>query len=181
MRFASLALFVLGFVIGFGPPAGSAQTKTPGSAEPRTVVDYYLLLPDKYFEGDRDMRLHWMLDPKRGAIVDLKHGYLYAAGDGAQTDIYVALFKRTNGKYLIAVNYNDKHDVFESFLVFYEYDQGRLGLVTDPVLPVAFDKNLYYELPRQGTTIVVTDKSGKRRYRLVWNKRQSRFRQAAGK
>ncbi len=60
---------------------------------PRTVVDYYMLLPDKYFEANRQQRRHWMLDPQRGAIVDVANGYLYAVGDGAQTDIYTRLFK----------------------------------------------------------------------------------------
>ena len=41
----------------------SAQSPQPN--EPHTVVDYYMLLPDKYFEANRDERLHWMLDPKR--------------------------------------------------------------------------------------------------------------------
>lgn len=91
-----------------------------------------------------------------------------AAGDGAQTDLYVCLFKRTDGSYLIAVNYNDKDEVFESLLDFYVYDHGRLRDVTKAVLPVTFDKRLYYELPRYGTTIVVTNKSGKKLYDLVW-------------
>jgi hypothetical protein len=37
-------------------------------------------------------------------------------------------------------------------------------------LPVAFNKGLYYELPRYGTTIAVTDKTGKKLYDLVWAK-----------
>ena len=75
---------------------------------------------------------------------------------------------RSNGKYLIAVNYNDKTGVFESFLDFYVYHDGRLRNMSRSVLPVAFNKRLYYELPRYGTTIVVTNKAGKRLYDLVW-------------
>ncbi|HEV2829112.1 MAG TPA: hypothetical protein VGW76_16060 [Pyrinomonadaceae bacterium] len=110
----------------------------------------------------------WMLDPKRGAIVDLKNGYLFAPGDGAQTDIYVCLFRRSDGNYLIAVNYNDKNGVFDSFLDFYSLHQGKLQEVRSGVLPVPFDKRLYYILPRFGTTIVATDRSGKKLYDLVW-------------
>ena len=155
-----------------------AQSRTQQSTPPRTVVDYYMLLPDKYFEANSEQRLHWMLDPKRGAIVDIKNGYLYATGDGAQTDIYACLFKRSDGRYLIAVNYNDKEDVFESILDFYIYDRGRLRNVTKSVLPVPFNKHLYYELPRYGTTIAVTDRSGKRLYDLVWAKGVFRLKRA---
>jgi hypothetical protein len=140
------------------------------STRPRTVVDYYMLLPDKYFEANREQRLHWMLDPKRGAIVDIANGYLYAAGDGAQTDIYTCLFKRSDGTYLIAVDYNDKNEVFETFLDFYVYNHGRLRKVTKSVMPVAFNKLLNYELPRLGTTIRVTNKSGLKLYDFVWDK-----------
>ena len=75
----SLPLFLLEFFISLAPYAMSAQTKMAQSSQPRTVVDYYMLLPDKYFEANQKQRLHWMLDPKRGAIVDIKNGYLYAS------------------------------------------------------------------------------------------------------
>jgi len=144
----------------------SAQSPQPN--EPHTVVDYYMLLPDKYFEANRDERLHWMLDPKRGAIVDISNGYLYAPGDGAQTDIYACLFKKSNGTYLMAVGYNDKDEVFETFLDFFVYDHGHMLNVTKNVFPVRFNKNLFYLLPRWGTTIKVTNTSGKKLYDLVW-------------
>jgi hypothetical protein len=64
------------------------------SSPPKTVLDYYLLLPEKYFEANKEQRVKWMLDLRRGAVVDIMNGYIYAAGDGAQTPIYVCLFKR---------------------------------------------------------------------------------------
>ncbi|SRR6266404_3681172 len=173
-----LSFLFLEFFIGLGPYAMYAQTKMPQSTRPQTVVDYYMLLPDKYFEANQEQRLHWMLDPKRGAIVDLKNNYLYAPGDGAQTDIYACLLKRSDGKYLIAVNYNDKNGVFESFLDFYVYHHGRLRDVSSSVMPVAFNKRLFYELPRYGTTIMVTNKSGKKLYDLVWARNVLRLKRA---
>ena len=107
-------------------------------------------------------------DPKRGAIVDISNGYLYAPGDGAQTDIYACLFKKSNGTYLMAVGYNDKDEVFETFLDFFVYDHGHMLNVTKNVFPVRFNKNLFYLLPRWGTTIKVTNTSGKKLYDLVW-------------
>jgi hypothetical protein len=163
MRVKFLFLILTTVVVPFATAAQS-----PSTGHPRTVVDYYMLLPDKYFEANRDQRLHWMLDPKRGAIVDIANGYLYAPGDGAQTDIYTCIFKRSNGEYLVAVGYNDKDGVFETFLDFFVYDQGHLRNVTKTVLPVRFNKGLYYNLPRRGTKIVVTNTSGKRLYDLVW-------------
>jgi len=65
---------------------------TPESSAPRTVLDYYLLLPEKYFEADKEHRIKWMLDQKWGAIVDVKNGYIYARGDGAQTQVTSAPF-----------------------------------------------------------------------------------------
>jgi hypothetical protein len=170
-------LLVLLFIT-LAPYPTSAQTKRSESIQPKNIVDFYLLLPDKYFEADRDQRLHWMLDPARGAIVDIGNGYIFAAGDGAQTDLYVCLFKRSNGKNLIAVNYNDKHDVFESFLDFYIYKRGKLLNVSKSVMPMAFNKDFYYALPRYGNTIVVTNKSGKKLYDLVWTKRVFRRKRA---
>ena len=163
-RLFSLAL--LGFLTCLAGVVACAQS----SPRPHTVVDYYMLLPDKYFEANLEQRLHWMLDPKRGAIVDVVNGYLFAPGDGAQTDIYTCLFRRPDGTYLVAVNYNDKDGVFETLLGLYVYQHGRLRNVTKLVMPVAFNKQLYYELPRHGTTIKVTNKAGRQLYDLVWDK-----------
>src|ERR1700704_1072495 len=81
-----------------------AQLTIAQVSEPRTVRDYYLLLPDKYFEADREQRVKWMLDPKRGAVIDVKTGYLLAQGDGAQMSLVVCLFKNRDGAYTIAVD-----------------------------------------------------------------------------
>jgi hypothetical protein len=170
MSSKSISLLVILLLIGFARYAVHAQTHLPDSRQPQTVLDYYMLLPDKYFEANREQRLNWMLDPKRGAIVDIGNGYIFAPGDGAQTDVYVCLFKQSEGRYLIAVNYNDKLGVFESFLDFYDYHKGQLRNVTKSVLHIAFNPDLHYELPRYGTTITVTNKSGKKLYNLVWAK-----------
>lgn len=167
-----LRLLFVTFTVLVTSIATTAQSRH--SSHPHTVVDYYMLLPDKYFEANQDQRLHWMLDPKRGAIVDIRNGYLYAPGDGAQGDIYTCIFKRFDGTYLVAVNYNDKDGVFETFLDFFVWERDHLTNVTKSVLPAPFSKNLFYELPRHGTTIRVTDTSGKPLYDLVWNRRAFR-------
>ena len=139
------------------------------SPTPRTVLDYYLLLPDKYFEADKEQRVKWMLDPKRGAVVDLRHGYIYAPGDGAQTGIYVCLFKRAHRRPLIAVKWHDSDTDLYTYLDFYEYEQGTLVEVKEAVLPVKINKTFKYKLPQYGRSIEVRNSRGKRLYNLTWS------------
>jgi hypothetical protein len=56
----------------------SAQsTMAYQTPKPNTVLDYYELLPEKYFEANQEQRVKWMLDPRREAIVDVKNGTLW--------------------------------------------------------------------------------------------------------
>jgi hypothetical protein len=146
------------------------------TSQPKTVLDYYKLLPDKFFEADRTQRINWMLDPKRGAIVDSKNGYLYAPGDGAQTDIYLSLFKKRAGGYLAAVKYYDSDTQDFTHLEFYVYRDGSWTEVTKSVIPVKISDELKYEMPRYGAAIRVKDKRGKRLYDLVWAGEKFRLR-----
>jgi hypothetical protein len=136
---------------------------------PKTILDYYLLLPDKYFEANKEQRVKWMLDPHRGAVVDIANGYIYAPGDGAQTGLYVCLFKRTRGRAVVAVKSHpsDTHEYTD--LHFYEYRNGALTEVTETVLPVKVNEHLKYNLPRYGKAIGVRDRRGKKMYSLVWS------------
>ena len=142
------------------------------SSSPKTVLDYYLLLPEKYFEANKEQRVKWMLDFGRGAIVDIKNGYLYAPGDGAQTPIYVCLFKRPRGLPLVAVKSHEPDTRAYTHLDFYEYKNGTLVEVQKGVLPVKVNENFKYELPRYGTTIKVTDQRGRKLYSLHWSGRR---------
>lgn len=134
------------------------------------MKDYFLLLPEKYFEGDLEQRTHWMLDPKRGAVIDSLNGYLYAPGDGAQASIWVCLFKRLDGTVLIGVKTHPSDTNEITYLEFYSYDHGRWSDVTRRVLPISVDDALNYEMPRHGTTIKVTNRRGTRHYDLIWTK-----------
>ena len=159
-------LFTL-LAVFFCQSTGAAQ-----SSPPKTVLDYYLLLPEKYFEANKEQRVKWMLDPGRGAVVDIKNGYIYAPGDGAQTGIYVCLFKRPRGFPLVAVKSHDTDTAEYTHLDFYEYKYGALVHVKTGVLPVNVDENLKYEMPRYGRTIEVRDRRGKRLYNLNWSGRR---------
>ena len=138
------------------------------SSPPKTVLDYYLLLPEKYFEANEEQRVKWMLDPGKGAVVDIKNGYIYAVGDGAQTPIYVCLFKRPQGFPLVAVKSHEPDSRDYTHLDFYEYKNGTLVEVKKGMLPVKVNENFKYEMPRYGTTIKVSDQRGRRIYSLNW-------------
>jgi hypothetical protein len=159
----TVSLLILVAVLSAESPSITLQTLNP-----HTVLDYYLLLPEKYFEANEKERVKWMLDPLRGAIVDVKNGYLYAPGDGAQTDIYVCLFKKADGNYLIAVKTHPGDTDEYTYLDFYVFEGGRLLDVTKTVLPLAVNEEFKYELPRYGTTIHVKNKSGGKIYDLLW-------------
>ena len=131
-------------------------------------MEYYKLLPDKYFEADREQRINWMLDPKRGAVVDSKNGYLFAPGDGAQTDIYLSLFKKRNDEFVVAVKHYDSDTNDFTYLEFLLYKNASWTEVTKSMIPVKINDELRYEMPRYGKVIRVRNKKGKRMYELVW-------------
>ena len=164
-----LRICFLVLVAALGPQLSNGAIQ---SATPRTVVDYYLLLPDKYFEANKEQRVKWMLDHKRGAIVDVKNGYLLAPGDGAQMSIVVCLFKNHDGTYLVGVDASYWEDIEYTRLNFYRYENGNFIDVTKAVLPVAPHEELKYEMPRYGTTIEVRNQHRRRIYDLVWNRRR---------
>jgi hypothetical protein len=166
-----MARILLLVVVGlFGAQLTAAQT-----AEPCTVRDYYLLLPDKYFEANREQRVKWMLDPKRGAVVDTKNGYLLAQGDGAQMSLVVCLFKNHDGTYTIGVDATSWEGDWYSRLNFYHYVNGTFVDVTKSVIPVALPEEHWYELPRYGTTIGVANQKRRHLYDLAWNGRRFRL------
>jgi hypothetical protein len=160
-------ILLLMLVSAFGAQLVCGQT-----SQPRTVRDYYLLLPDKYFEANQEQRVKWMLDPKAGAIVDVKNGYLRAIGDGAQMGIIVCLFKKHDGTYIIGVDAVSWEGADYSRLNFYHYDNGNFIDVTKSIVPVALPQEHWYEMPRYGTTISVATQKRRHLYNLVWNRRR---------
>jgi len=149
-----------------------AQLIDAQTTQPHTVRDYYLLLPDKYFEANQQQRVKWMLDPKRGAIVDAKHGYLFAPGDGAQMSLVVCLFKNHDGTYTTGVDATYSEDSVFSRLSFYHYVNGGLVDVTKSIVPVTLPEEHWYEMPRCGRTIKVATQKRRHLYDLVWNGRR---------
>jgi hypothetical protein len=164
------------------------QTPTPGAKanEPKTVREFFALLPDQYFtlEGC-DRATDKNCDRARAEYLksflkvdDAANGYLEAGCDGAQSCLTMALFKRTDGTYLVGVN-----RIFEmgDDYYFLDYRNGKWSDVSAEVVP-EFSRRNMYELPRYGTTVtvfakkiieedkdfIISDK-GARLYELKWN------------
>lgn len=139
--------------------------------QPKTVLDYFLLLPQRFFEIDQleIKRKKWLYGSEK-SIVDLKNDYLRMQGDGAQGTLHVALF-RHKGKVLVAV----LNEFEEGSLTFLRYENGNWKYRTKEVMPIPYNDRCTYVLPRYGTTIKVTGGNGfdykgdgKHIYDLIW-------------
>ncbi len=154
-----------------GPVATSeggsaAQAETAGAKpvqnSPRTVVDFFRLLPEKYFtlEGcDRDIdkdcskaRTEYLKTFTE--VEDIKNGYFKGGCDGAQSCIEMAIFKRPDDTYLVGVA--TFAEMMNDFY-FLDYSGGKWIDVSTDVVP-DFSKQNWYELPRFGTTMKVFEK-----------------------
>lgn len=166
-----LAFFVCVLVFSAG-----AQTN-----QPRSVRDFFNLLPQKYFtlEGCVANPTKANCDKARREYVknfleveDTANGFWKSGCDGAQSCLTMALFKRPNATYIVAVQTEFEMGTNNYFL---EYRNGKWSDISAQVIP-RFSKNNIYELPRKGTTVGVFAKDrnsevgerGKKLYDLVW-------------
>lgn len=168
--FTAITIAVMTFAV-------SAQSK-----QPKTVRDFFLALPDKYFSLDCCMTMpHAKQKPeylKRYLKTeDTANGYLAAYGDAAQEGMVMALFKRPNGTYLIGFyTYGEGGAEDTPWTVFLDYKNGKWTDISRSTV-ANYDKSKYiYELPRNGTTIEVFSKDengpdwykGKKLHDLAW-------------
>lgn len=169
--------------------AAGVGTVAAQSSEPKTVADFLLLVPERYMEDyDRRFREEMLRGERRGVVVDIRNGYIsYNASDNPE-GFEFAIFRKSNGNYLVAFSTGafgdpelDKElDNWPTlFLLSYE-GGGRWRDVTRASLPVAFDKKLYYKLPRQGRSIEVWDGQS-RNYTLTWRNDRFRISRAGGR
>ncbi len=145
--FSALAL---AFFVG----NASAQIKNP-----KTVRDFFTLLPQKYFTLEGCLPAKEKNCAKARAeylktfteVEDTANGYFKGGCDGAQSCLEMALFKRSDNSYIVglatfAEMMNDYY--------FLEYRNGKWTDISAKVVP-RFSKKNMYELPRNGTTIEV--------------------------
>jgi hypothetical protein len=161
--------------------APGSRTAVAQSSAPKTVADFLLLVPERYMVGyDLRFREELLRGEHRGVVVDIANGYIsYDASDNP-SGFEFAIFRKSNGKYLVA--YSDGAFYDPEFgkelgnwptLFLLSYEGGRWRDVTSASLPVAFDKKLAYMLPRRGRSIEVWDGRGRKLYTLTW--RNDRF------
>jgi hypothetical protein len=142
------------------PESDAAPSKAGAkSDQPRTVRDFFMLLPEKYFllEGcdrarDKDCRKAKVDYLKTFAEVeDTANGYLKGGCDGAQSCMEMALFKRPDGTYLVGLT--TSNEMMNDYY-FLDYTDGKWTDISSKVVPEFSKKNMY-ELPRYGTTMQV--------------------------
>ena len=166
-----LCLFTISITADFGTAAAQ-------SSAPKTVGDFFLLVPERYLDGyDLRFRKELLRGEHRGGVVDIANGYIsYDASDNP-TGFEFAIFRKNNGKYIVAfsdsVSDNFDWELFDGYRLFLlSYEGGKWRDVTRSLLPVPFNKRLSYYLPRRGRSIEVTNDKGTL-YTLMW--RNDRF------
>src|SRR5688500_18675263 len=83
--------------------AGSATTSAAQSPEPKTVADFLLLVPDRYTSGfDGRVREELLRCEHRVGVNDIPNGYISYDAFDTPTGVELAIFSRSNGKYLVA-------------------------------------------------------------------------------
>jgi hypothetical protein len=142
-------------------------------AKRSTVVDYFLQLPDKTFEGPARDWLSFLRQPSRpkSGVYDPANGYLSCTGDGAQPPFEVALFRYKDDRPLLAVCQGELEGKNSKYLTFYEPGFGsRMREAKRSIFPIANEKGYVFELPRKGRTIIVrTEKGNKVKTKYTWN------------
>ncbi len=172
-------------VAGGGSQAAPEPTPAATSDGPKTIREFFTVLPDKYFtlegcdrESDKDCAIARAEYLKTlTEVEDVKNGYFKGGCDGAQSCIEMTIFKRPDGRYLVAVaTFAEMINNFN----FLEHDDGKWTDVGARDVP-EFSKSNWYELPRVGTTMTVYEakviekgddfeitEKGKKLYELVW-------------
>lgn len=62
-----------------------------------SVLDDFKLLPQTVVEPFPGLNVkEWMLDQRRGSVIDIENGYIFAQGDGGIPSLHVAKWKSIN-------------------------------------------------------------------------------------
>jgi hypothetical protein len=169
--FLSAAVFAVLFSLG--AINVSAQSAKPKKADktPRNVVDFYLILPNKYAGNFSPATRQKYL--KENGTIDTANGYLEVFSPKEnEPRIYVAIFKRDEGGYLVSVASGSFASEKPFRYYFLDYDGKNWTEVSKKVLPPNFnfaDYGLFYpcELPRFNRTISCRNSAGQLTY-LGW-------------
>ncbi len=134
---------------------------------PKTVQDYYLLMPKQYDKSSREDREEILGYSE--ATIDNENGYINYITHLSGEVFEAALFKLPGGGFVLA--YNEDCDLkykVPTKLIFLKYANGNWTDVTTQLLPVPVNSRYKYKLPEKGTTIHVTTAGGVKMYQLWW-------------
>jgi hypothetical protein len=192
-RAIATLICVLPLVACQSPQAVSSPTTSSiaQASEQRTVVDYFLETPERYFKAlDRDsitVETRQKLLKKQprtiAPTVDILNGYI--STPTIHSDLCgryeMAIFRRSRGAHLVALNVSC---TMGDRVVILDPDRDWAD-VTAEVMPVVLplDPKRVIDLPRQGRTIVVSDyggKDGKQRLMMKIEFEGDRFRVVEG-
>ena len=161
----------------FGAIALDQDARAAESQE-TSIMDYFVQLPPRTFEGPTPEMLHFLDQP--GTIIDKKNGYIRCKGDGAQGDFEVALFRYRDRRPLVVVSTGSPEGEKGTSLQFFEGGaDGKMRRIANSLFPIADagqredggpSEKWHFDLPRYGKTILVrSTRSGKVVHKITWN------------
>ena len=161
---SAVLLAVISFVCAFG------QT------QPKTVTEFYLALPGGiygiagtqnseipgfeddflFYSSQRNESKSSILQYRKSLIKieDIKNGYLRLESNEWKGWVEIALFKKGEGSYLVAISQVACRPSCSGGVIFSTYKSGNWKNVTNQVFPGSSQRG-YYKLPRFGTTIAL--------------------------
>ncbi len=139
------------------------KTKSVQTNQPKTLREFFNLLPPKYFtlegcEPQKDKNC----EKARAEYIktfleveDTKNGFWKSGCDGAQTCLTFALFKRPDAGYIVHILTEFEMGEDSYFL---EYKDGKWSDIGAGIIPEYSAKNTYVP-PQKGTTVEVFKKN----------------------
>ena len=170
-----------------------------GQTPPKTVTEFYLALPGGihgiagtrdsdipgfeddflFYSNQRNEAKSSILQYRKSLIKieDIKNGYLRLESSEWKGWVEIALFKKGEGSYLVAISQVTCGPGCSGGVIFSTYKSGNWKNVTNQVFPGSSQRG-YYKLPRFGTTIALVcgDDGGERCHdgeklaEFQWNK-----------
>lgn len=175
-RLLFLALLLLVLISSVRTGDASAAS----SREPKTVADFFLLIPERYVGYPLDFREQLLRGERRGTVIDIKNGYISWNASDNPEEFEFAIFRKSNGKYIVAFCSPGDPGLYPSRFFLLSYDKGKWRDVTKALLPLAFHKRFDYKLSRRGRTISVI-RDWRERHHLTWANDRFRLKRRAGK
>jgi hypothetical protein len=125
----------------------SRPAQTSGNRPPRSILDYYLLLPHKYLPFLSTDSL--VAREAAIQIKDLEAGFLKSGEATEEVSATMVLFKRSDGTDLLAVENRSCLGACSSNLSLVRYEHDQWFDVTSKLLPTLDEREIQASLERQ--------------------------------